>query len=445
LSSGSSSVWRSAAVEAPARLGGDVASSATAPLGGGGAAGAAALGYAAPWVDAPAPAMDELPRPGAPLPAAVRADMEPRFGRDLSGVTLSTSSASAAAAAGLGARAITIGKDIHFAAGELDLSSAEGQKLLAHELTHTLQADGSGADSGVAADVSHPDDPAEREADAVAEEVTRTPRGAAPWTTPHISRSLAGVGRRKIHRAVSFSGAPYLDPERNVELDVAIPTLRDLVAAVNDASGKVAIDVDSGKPIAGCAAYQHQNGNPRIVVATLEGVDVDDPANALHPQVVQRAVAVCHELSHALDYHDTSPERAALRGALNQPRGEDDLLPDEAIHSEYLAHAHQVCAARQAKAVGVQLSSVDDALMNQWTADTFQRPEPSTMFDKTKAYLRQCRKLQASTDDETVRQFVRDHQDWVDEAFQICPAKDRAATNPSLLGTLFRIFTGKGS
>jgi hypothetical protein len=120
---------------------------------------------------------------GSPLPSKVRQQMEARLGADLSGVNVHTGGDSAAAATELGARAFTVGNDVHFGAGEFAPGSREGDKLLAHELTHVVQ----GARSGVqrkaegdgetgahehAADVSQPDEPAEKEADAVGEKVS---------------------------------------------------------------------------------------------------------------------------------------------------------------------------------------------------------------------------------------------------------------------------------
>jgi hypothetical protein len=120
-----------------------------------------------------------VPAAGGPLPTDLRAKLEPKLGASLSGVTVSTSGESAAAAAKLGARAFTVGQDIHFGAGQYDPSSKDGRKLIAHELTHTIQAgaaiqrkhDG-GAEVHAGVEVSQPDDPAEKEADAVADAVT---------------------------------------------------------------------------------------------------------------------------------------------------------------------------------------------------------------------------------------------------------------------------------
>ena len=95
--------------------------------GGGGAAGAAA------------PA-----GPGAALGAGVQARMEGALGAPLGGVRVHTGGDSAEAAEAMGARAFTVGSDVHFGRGEFAPGSKEGDRLLAHELTHVVQGQQSG-------------------------------------------------------------------------------------------------------------------------------------------------------------------------------------------------------------------------------------------------------------------------------------------------------------
>lgn len=81
---------------------------------------------------------------GQPLAPSVRALFEPRFGEDFSGVRVHTSEAAADAAGSIHARAFTTGADIVFGKNQYRPESREGQRLLAHELTHTLQQRDSG-------------------------------------------------------------------------------------------------------------------------------------------------------------------------------------------------------------------------------------------------------------------------------------------------------------
>jgi LysM repeat protein len=109
---------------------------------------------------------DVLDSSGEPLAAPLRNFFEPRFGCDLGGVRIHANSNAASAARSLGAAAFTYGSDIAFAAGRYQPRSDDGQRLLAHELTHVVQQRGGARPAGPAA--VDPSGPAEREAAAVA-------------------------------------------------------------------------------------------------------------------------------------------------------------------------------------------------------------------------------------------------------------------------------------
>jgi hypothetical protein len=76
---------------------------------------------------------------GQPLPESVRASLEPQFGHDFSQVHIHTDAEADSLSQQLGARAFTTGGDIFFKSGEYNPKNPSGLKLLAHELTHTLQ------------------------------------------------------------------------------------------------------------------------------------------------------------------------------------------------------------------------------------------------------------------------------------------------------------------
>ena len=91
------------------------------------------------------PQVTNLRGGGAPLSSPVRAFFEPRFGRDLSAVRVHDGAEAAGAARSIHALAYTVGSDIVFGAGQYQPSSETGQRLLAHELTHTIQQSGADA------------------------------------------------------------------------------------------------------------------------------------------------------------------------------------------------------------------------------------------------------------------------------------------------------------
>jgi chemotaxis protein histidine kinase CheA len=79
---------------------------------------------------------------GEPLPGEIRSYMEPRFGADFSGVRIHTGSGAAKLNRQISARAFTFGKDIYLGEGSFAPASSDGRRLLAHELTHTIQQTG---------------------------------------------------------------------------------------------------------------------------------------------------------------------------------------------------------------------------------------------------------------------------------------------------------------
>lgn len=81
---------------------------------------------------------------GSELSSPVRSEMEQHFGNDLGQVRVHTDSASINMNRNLGARAFTHKNDIFFNAGEYAPGSPGGKRLLAHELTHTIQQGAAG-------------------------------------------------------------------------------------------------------------------------------------------------------------------------------------------------------------------------------------------------------------------------------------------------------------
>lgn len=144
-------------------------------------------------VTAPGAVHNVLGSAGTPLGAEVRSFMEPRFGRDFSGVRVHTDAAAATSAAAVHARAYTVGSNIAFATGAYSPGTAAGRRLLAHELVHTVQQ-GGGVARSADLKVGAANDPAEHEADRIAEQVMRTPTDPSP--AQHAVRPQAFAVRR---------------------------------------------------------------------------------------------------------------------------------------------------------------------------------------------------------------------------------------------------------
>ncbi|MGF1937567.1 MAG: DUF4157 domain-containing protein [Nostoc sp. ChiQUE02] len=80
---------------------------------------------------------------GQPLSDDIRQPMEQAFGTDFSSVKIHTDSRSDQLNQSIQARAFTTGQDIFFRQGEYAPESHGGKELLAHELTHVVQQNGS--------------------------------------------------------------------------------------------------------------------------------------------------------------------------------------------------------------------------------------------------------------------------------------------------------------
>lgn len=79
---------------------------------------------------------------GQVMPDGLRNMMERGFNRDFSQVRLHTDSEAASLSSSIHAKAFTHGNDIYFNQGQFSPNTSEGQKLMAHELTHVVQGSG---------------------------------------------------------------------------------------------------------------------------------------------------------------------------------------------------------------------------------------------------------------------------------------------------------------
>ncbi|HVF14947.1 MAG TPA: DUF4157 domain-containing protein [Acidimicrobiales bacterium] len=76
---------------------------------------------------------------GSPLPETLRRRMEGSFGADFSGVRVHSGPSADGLNRSMQSHAFTVGGDIFFARDQYRPQTTSGQRLLAHELTHTIQ------------------------------------------------------------------------------------------------------------------------------------------------------------------------------------------------------------------------------------------------------------------------------------------------------------------
>lgn len=173
-------------------------------------------------------ALSRLQGRGRPLPETIAGPMGRAMGADLGGVRIHTGAEPARLARSVQATAFTLGRDIYFGAGSYAPQTSSGQRLLAHELAHTIApAGGSGSAPGPI--IGRAADPAEAQADRVADDALRVLR--RPATAPDrpdrgvepaaaslsVLRSRSAGGDRLL-RKVGFEAelmVPSLGPSAN--------------------------------------------------------------------------------------------------------------------------------------------------------------------------------------------------------------------------------------
>lgn len=99
----------------------------------------ASIGAAPPIVH------EVLESPGQPLDRLTRGFMESRLAYNFGGVRIHADARAAESARAVNALAYTVGRHVVFGAGQYAPGTAQGQRLLAHELVHTAQQVGAGS------------------------------------------------------------------------------------------------------------------------------------------------------------------------------------------------------------------------------------------------------------------------------------------------------------
>ncbi|MGO9888234.1 MAG: DUF4157 domain-containing protein [Solirubrobacteraceae bacterium] len=164
--------------------------------------------------DAAPPVVHEALRgPGAPLDASTRNLMEERLGTDFSHVRVHTGERAAASARAVDALAYTVGSSIVFGSGRYAPHTDQGQRLLAHELVHTIQQGRGGPPlSGQRLSVGSPASPAEHEARMI--DATVAPLGLSG--APLLVQRNNGATSPRPASAVSSLAGQLASGERDV-------------------------------------------------------------------------------------------------------------------------------------------------------------------------------------------------------------------------------------
>ena len=154
-----------------------------------------------------------LRSPGQPLDSATRAFFEPRFGHDFSSVRLHTDAKAAESARSVNALAYSVGSDVVFGAGQYRPTAANGQRLLAHELSHVLQQPQGRSGTG-AFQIAPPSDSNEREAENLSSHVLRGGQFRGSLSQTGLALARFTVRGHHIIEEAALSGAGFSEQQR---------------------------------------------------------------------------------------------------------------------------------------------------------------------------------------------------------------------------------------
>lgn len=118
---------------------------------------------------------------GEPLDNSTREYMEHRFGQNFGSIRIHNSTTDVVAAEQINARAFTHKHHVYFGAGHFQPETIEGKRLIAHELTHTIQQSGT---VSATADIQKDEDEqqSQRTPDQIAQEIYNALDG---WNNEH--------------------------------------------------------------------------------------------------------------------------------------------------------------------------------------------------------------------------------------------------------------------
>lgn len=239
-----------------------------------------------------ASALERLRGAGTRLPESVAGPMGEAMGADLSTVRVHADPEADQISRSLQATAFTHGQDIYFTQGSYAPGTQSGQRLLAHELAHVVQAR-SGVHlsaSGSAPTIGHAADPAEAAADAMAETVLATLRRHAVDADP-VRGSDIGHGLSRLRRTPApvirriFSFAPTAEEKKgkvDPALAKAVEASRSYEQAIADARETIeALEPESAR-VAGLAELEKIED----FFEQWDGyVDVDDRSKVVQPAI----------------------------------------------------------------------------------------------------------------------------------------------------------------
>lgn len=261
---------------------------------------------------------------GQALEPAVRSRFEPVFGITFGGVRIHTDHVADTLNRTLSARAFAVGHDLFFRQGEYNPDTAEGQELLAHELTHVAQQ----AETPKAKlAISEPGDRCEQEADAIARSVMQvlaeSPTGEAPGDLSRLDGGLQNSARRTDHPR----GEQGVQPHLTVKSFSREPALKDASTSVLPMS-----PWQPDKSFGEGSEMQDQNASVTTFAATANGVRIEVEATGVYTS------ATYPDGFKWTQTIDTNVPKGGTSSPYVDPRPNDDTKPFYYTDAEQVAY-----------------------------------------------------------------------------------------------------------
>jgi hypothetical protein len=343
--------------------------------------------------------IDSAGAEGKNLPDKQRGFFEERLGHDFGSVRVHTGPRAADAAQDLNAEAFTRGQNVYFGAGYYQPDTPAGQRLMAHELAHTLQprpgviARQAVADAGVAeAAVAEPVDsqpPDESQADTQTAETVQSSDSIAQEIRMYLDSDpsdSSGQARRRIAQLPPDQRAPVVAALR---VDIPLASRGQIARVLPSPRPAARPEERVGSPASssqpGRSAQPREQQQSRVVNQASQTAAASVPA--LTPQPPNRSAATSRTLPATVPGVPASIQRpAATPRAPHQPTSAPSVLSAESVgtggHSSAGAGGSvpvmaNASAGGPAGAATAETSAPQDDNQPLRLADLLEEPSPT--------------------------------------------------------------------
>ncbi|MDB4969419.1 MAG: hypothetical protein JWN44_5108, partial [Myxococcales bacterium] len=296
-------------------------------------------------------------RPGKPLPGSLKAELESRLGASFDEVRVHDDSGAADDARKLGARAFTQGRDVYFGQGKYDPQSAEGKRLIAHELTHVAQQAGAAETS--APTVSAPGSAVEREADRVSHAFADGDRAGTPQLQIR-ERAPAGTISRDSEGGASPTQWRMNVMQRALDLSANMPNARDL------GDGRKQIDVNQSMGPIRIQNATFRSSGDHVESGTLSASVDSGPFHGGQGQLsVDAGGAVSGTLTLPVNVPGALVKNVQVQVGPDGFSGTANISPADLLSHDFPVQATDfVVTVRSSPAAGVEVSITGGATVN---------------------------------------------------------------------------------